>query len=458
MRPKKQSLRGDFVKLSAFNVIIPTRTPGEYLLTNMLSGAVIGIDGELKSVIESGDIDKLDPDITAHLASLGVIIPVNTDEYRIFKVEYEKRKYTVHTLNFTLVTTYACNLACPYCYEGKGEILKGSLDKNTGKRITTFIKQTVERTGAKRFSIALYGGEPLLNFEKSVDVIDSCFTWAEEKGIEYTMFMLTNGTLLTPEIAETLHHYKARGVQVTLDGPQRIHDTKRVYKNGKGTYNDIIRAVQVLRDHNIFVGIRVNVDTKTKPYIGELLDELEELGLKDVPVACGIVTEFQSCLNYAPCIQEEDTRKTLFAFRSIVEKKGFALTKVERIHKPKHIYCGSLGEGVYIVDPHADVYKCLALLGSKEHCIGHINEDGHIEYTPVYYDWMSRDPLTMKECRNCKILPSCGGGCAAAAYERCKTYHVHGCYDPYSEMKEQLQWYLEKKFPESFKEGKIIWD
>ena len=446
------------MKLSAFNVVIPTRKPGEYLLANVLSGAVIGIDEELKSVIEKKDIDGLDPSISAGLQELGVIIPDHTDEYRIFKVKYEKRKYRADAHVFTLITTYACNLACPYCYEGKGEILKGSLNEDTRERAVKFIRNTLERTGAKRFSIALYGGEPLLNFDNSVYVLDSCFSWAEERGIKCINTILTNGTLLTPEKAEILHQYNTEAAQVTLDGPKHIHNTKRVYKNKKGTYDDIIRAVQVLRDEGIRVGIRINIDAENKPYINELLDELEELGLKNVPVACGIVTEFQACLNYSPCIQEEETRKTLSEFRSIVEKKGFATARVEQALEPRYIYCGSLSEETYILDPHADVYKCLTLVGLQEHCIGHINKEGLIEYTPVYYDWMSRDPLTIKECRECKLLPSCGGGCAAAAYERCKTYHAHGCYNSYSEMKDQLQWFLEKKFPQHFKEGKIIWD
>jgi uncharacterized protein len=445
------------MKLSNFNVIIPTKNPGDYLLANMMSGAVIAVDEELKTVIETGALDACDAETCNTLKDLGVLIPDDVDEYRKFKVGYESRKYTVTSPNFTLITTYACNLACPYCYEGKGELLHGTMTEDTRERTVTFIQKTVEKTGAKTFSIALYGGEPLLNFDDSVYIMDSCFTWAEDKGIDYTNFMLTNGTLVTPEIAETLHHYKARAVQLTLDGPKRLHNKRRIYKNGKGTYDDIIEAAVLLRDHKVPIGFRFNVDSKNKEYIGDLLDELEALGLHDVPVLCGIVTETQACRNYTECIQDKDVRMILSEFRDTLEKRGYS-TVVERPHSPKHLFCGFLGEGTYVLDPHADVYKCLTFVGLPPHCIGHLDTEGDLVHTWAYYDWMSRDPLYIDECRRCTMLPACGGGCAATAYEKHGTYHACGCYDPYSEMRDQLKRYLEKESPQHFRDEKIIWD
>jgi len=449
---------GDNMKLSNFNMIMPTETPDEYLLANMMSGAVIGIDEEVKEIIEKGDISCLDTSMINTLRDLKVILPDHIDEYRKFKAGYEFKKYTVNFPSFTLITTYACNLACPYCYQGKGEVFRGTMTEDTRRRTITFIKKKMEETRAQEFSVVLYGGEPLLNFDDSVYIMDSCFTWAEERGVTYATLMVTNGTLVTPQIAETLNHYNTKYVQITLDGPKRIHDTIRVYKKGGGTFEDMMRAAHILRDHDIGVSFRINVDTENRPYIGELLDELQERGLKDTEVRCGIVVESQQCHNYSKCLHDEETRKVLAEFREIVDEKGQA-TAVIRTHRPSHVFCGFLGEGTYLIDPYADVYKCLTFVGQKEHSIGHLNKDGEIEeHTWAYYNWMSRDPLAIKECRECIMLPSCGGGCAAIAYEKFGTYHARGCYEPQKEMKHQLRWYLERKLPQDFKDGKIIWD
>ncbi|MBU7047079.1 MAG: radical SAM protein [Theionarchaea archaeon] len=444
------------MKVSHFKVIVPTETEGEYLLTNMMSGAIIGIDEEIKSAIQKDDITCLDPEIVRTLTDLGILIPDHVNEYRKFKVEYERRKYMVDSPAFTVITTYACNLACPYCYEGRGELLQGTMNSKTREREVTFMKKTLERTGAKNFSIGLYGGEPLLNFDESLSLLTAICGWADDKGIQYKSFMVTNGTLMTPEIAEALRTYRAAAIQLTLDGPKRLHDKKRVYKKGGGTFDDVIRAAHILHDHDIHVILRINTDTENQPFLGELLDELREQDLTDVSLRCGIVSESLTCRNYSYCVHEEDTRKTLADFQRIVNSRGYVFHLTQRF-EPSHVFCGFLGEGTYVLDPHADVYKCMIFVGLKKHCIGHITADGEIEYASAYYDWMSRDPLTIEECSQCVMLPSCGGGCAAVAHKKYNTYHACGCYDPLSEMKDQLKWYLEEKIPQHFSGGKIIW-
>ncbi len=444
------------MKLSTFNLILPTKIKGEYLLANMMSGAVIAIDEEMKTIIEKEDVHSLTSNERGDLLQhLGILLPDSADEYKKFKVRYEKKKYTVDSPNFTLIPTYACNLACPYCYEGKGELLKGTMNRDTRKRAAKFIKHNVEKYNAKKFSIALYGGEPLLNFDDCAYIMDSCFQWADDQGIEYRTHIISNGTLITPDIAEKLQQYKTRAIQLTLDGPQRIHDKKRIYKNGNGTFDDIIKAANILQDHNVSIHFRINVDKENRLYLGELLDELASLKLNSIPTVCAPIGEFQAC-THPECIHEKEVNSIIAESRELLKEKGQSTPPI-KTHKSSQVFCSFLREGNYIIDPYAHVYKCLTFVGLKEHCIGHIDNVGRFTPTNVYYDWMSRDPLTIKECKQCKMLPACGGGCASVAYERHKTYHACGCYDPHSETKDQLKWFLETNFPQHFKDGKIIW-
>ncbi|MGD2247158.1 MAG: 4Fe-4S cluster-binding domain-containing protein, partial [Candidatus Methanofastidiosia archaeon] len=173
------------MKLSKFNLILPTKTEGEYLLANMMSGAVIAIDEEMKTLIENENVHHISQEQSQILQDLSILLPDKADEYRKFKVRYEKKKYTVKEPNFTLIPTYACNLACPYCYEGKGEVLKGTMNKDTRERAANFIKYHVKKYKSNKFSIALYGGEPLLNFDDCAYIMDSCFQWADDQGIDY---------------------------------------------------------------------------------------------------------------------------------------------------------------------------------------------------------------------------------------------------------------------------------
>ena len=445
------------MKLSRFNAVIPTESEGEYLLANMMSGAVSAIDEELKTLLENGDITALDSSTIHTLCRLGVVISDDTDEDRTFKVEFERRKYAVNSLNFALITTYSCNLACQYCYQGKGNLFHGTMTEDTRNRAISFIGNKMETVHPKVLSLALYGGEPLLDFQNALSIMEFSHKIAEENDVTFFCVLITNGTLVTPFAAEALSKYNTKHVQITLDGPKSIHDKRRIYKKGGGTFEDILKSVHILEDSGLSVYFRINVDEETRPHLGELFDELREEGLAHVEVYCSRVAPSQAGHAYSRCIARKDFLTVLAEFRHLAELKG--QPAIARKLYPSYLPCGFLSEGAYVIDPHADVYKCLTFVGQKKHSVGHISPEGEIQhYTSEYYDWMSRDPLLIPECSHCTMLPSCGGGCAAAAYETYKTYHAPGCSQPSAEIENRLTWYLEQKFPDDFKKGKIIWD
>ena len=58
-----------------------------------------------------------------------------------------------------------------------------------------------------------------------------------------------------------------------------------------------------------------------------------------------------------------------------------------------------------------------------------IDEKGEIEnQTYKFYEWMTRNPLDAKECRECVYLPACGGGCGAISYNETNSYTGKGCF------------------------------
>ena len=66
-----------------------------------------------------------------------------------------------------------------------------------------------------------------------------------------TFSILTNGTLITPEIAKKIKSYDPYYVQVSLEGGKRIND----YIRGVGTYKRIAEGIINLRRENIFTSI-----------------------------------------------------------------------------------------------------------------------------------------------------------------------------------------------------------
>lgn len=171
--------------------------------------------------------------------------------------------------------TETCNLRCRYClYSGTYPMERLHSSKNmsldTAKRAIKYFK---EHSGNKeRYHLSFYGGEPLTCF----DTVKHAIEYTESLGDWGDLFVHvdSNGTLLNEDIIRFLVDHKI-ALQVSVDGPREVHDRFRVYRNGKGTYDRIMRNVSRIReldegyyqDHVYFVA------TLTPPYDLIQIDE-----------------------------------------------------------------------------------------------------------------------------------------------------------------------------------------
>ncbi len=118
--------------------------------------------------------------------------------------------------------TSRCNLACAHCYQGPAgrpdldfAAMLGVLD-----RFAAFLGR-LGRAGR----VHLTGGEPLL-FTRWPELVDAA------AGHGLPCRVLTNGTLVAESSAQALSQHGVRLVQVSLEGPEPIHDAIR----GAGTF------------------------------------------------------------------------------------------------------------------------------------------------------------------------------------------------------------------------------
>lgn len=133
-----------------------------------------------------------------------------------------------------LFSSHSCNLRCKYCFNSTSEIAR---DKHMSFEIARaavdfLLDHMEEKTQA---NIVFYGGEPLLNF----DCIKETVRYADEKarhwGKKFDYSIATNGTLLTDPIIDFLvaHGFS---IGLSMDGGQQVHDTNRVFPDGRGSY------------------------------------------------------------------------------------------------------------------------------------------------------------------------------------------------------------------------------
>ncbi|RLG79875.1 MAG: hypothetical protein DRO13_05100 [Thermoprotei archaeon] len=141
-----------------------------------------------------------------------------------------------------------CNLRCRYCYTLGGEAIDSYLNvQDSDKKVEYFIKaidKLHDVFGDSVRNVDIFGGgEPLVDFESVKKIIDHI----DREGYGYKLAMITNGTLLDKEKAEYL---KAHNVRLTLsiDGPRVVNDLNRVKKNGQGIFDDLMKAIKILKD------------------------------------------------------------------------------------------------------------------------------------------------------------------------------------------------------------------
>src|SRR5262249_5815175 len=83
-------------------------------------------------------------------------------------------------------------------------------------------------------------------FRRSVEIANDCL----EPGQRAVYTIQTNGTLLDAEWASFFRKHDFL-VGLSIDGPREIHDTYRVNKGGKGSFDEVMRGLETLRDGGV---------------------------------------------------------------------------------------------------------------------------------------------------------------------------------------------------------------
>src|SRR5436190_17569191 len=165
-----------------------------------------------------------------------------------------------------------CNLDCEYCFFLSKEMLyPGSRFRMAADLQETYIRQLMEaHARAPEVVVAWQGGEPTMMgldfFRRSIELEQTC----ARPGQRVLNTIQTNGTMLDDEWGAFLKENDFL-VGISIDGPREIHDTYRVDKGGKPTFDRVVRGLEVLNRHgvdwNVLTTIhRANGDQGTEVY------------------------------------------------------------------------------------------------------------------------------------------------------------------------------------------------
>lgn len=436
------------LKASRYNLHFPSSERGLGLVYNTLTEGTVLLSEENLARLGS-DPESLPEHVRAELGRAGIVVEASIDERRVFRVNHNRLKYSTSEAYVMLYTTYACNAACTYCYEGFLTQTKGvrtAMTPAITEAASRFMRGLASETGLHTLRLFFFGGEPLLNPKPILALLDGLGPWSAREGIDFTSAICTNGTVNLTRLVPRLVEARAF-LHFTLDGPRDIHDLRRPYAGGRGTYDDILANIGRTQEAGLDFGIRVNVDRENAPRVGELIEDLrcrfgQGLNLRFAEVVPPVGGQGSTCSWARQCLVGSSPR-TLTSLMSLA--RGMGMTVVARPLRD-WVFCEFLRLHSYIVDPRGDIYKCEGLAGLPEHRAGTLQADGTLDPTYRLYDWVSHDPLET-ECADCVYLPACGGGCPCLTFEEAGSYHSGGCTMFRPLLHGFIEYYLESAYP-----------
>lgn len=341
--------------------------------------------------------------------------------------------FTSTALHIFAVTN-RCNLNCVYCQaKSPDSKLDGVMDVETGKKAIEVAMQSP----SKNLTFEFQGGEPLLNFEVILAMIEHSKMLNEKlhKNIEYTI--VTNLVALTDEKLNALIE---NGVSIctSLDGCELVHNYNRKLYSGQGSYSLVKKAIERVRQAGQHVGAIETTTRFSLDFPVEIVDEYVSSGLGGIflrPLTpLGIAKSFWNEVGYSA---EEFISFYKKAFAHILEinKKGIYFPELHATYFLRKILHGDADNYMELRSPcgagigqmsyyyNGNVYTCdegrmLGETGDHAFLLGNVLTDS---YDDMVGKKICRTTCaasvveTLPKCCDCAYHPYCGV-CPVVAY------------------------------------------
>jgi uncharacterized protein len=317
-----------------------------------------------------------------------------------------------------------CNLHCSYCYylEKQGMARSSAGRCMSDEMLERYIRQHIEASTEPDIFFSWHGGEPTLAgldfFRKAVTIQEAFMP----EGRTLRNGIQTNGTLITEEWGRFFSRENFY-VGLSIDGPERYHNLNRNRADGKGTFDEAMRVLEILKKYGVpyeFLCV-VSDDNVHAPL--EIYRFLKEQGA--------------SYITFLPLVEEDGRSSGMATTRSVRPmdfgrflvtvfdewmEKDIGRIKVQIFEealrtafRQEHTLCIFRVEcgGVPVVEMNGDFYMCDHYVDAG-HRIGNITDLSLAEMLdhPRQKAFGENKFRSLPYyCRECEVLDLCNGEC-----------------------------------------------
>lgn len=338
-----------------------------------------------------------------------VLVDEETNELDMCSYVYNTHITRNTVLELTLVITRQCNYRCVYCYE---DHLNLSMSDEVYHGLLTYIDNSYAAGMYSGVSISLFGGEPLLDYDKMICFLKDVHSISQKRGRTFSAGITTNGSLLFPQRFEELLSVNCTHFQITMDGLKKTHDKYRVAIDGHGwdTLNDNLRYM-ASTNKRFDVTLRTNFNEEILnhanefyKYVKDNFDSRFSIYYEGIKHLGGINDDKVSVMDHVSAgISMVDI--------SLILKRHSLHNDVcsTRLLPFSHV-CQATKYNSFVVDYDGTLLKCTLDFNDERNKVGYITSDGNMIINhQKHYKWLTVGFENNKNCQVCKLLPLCYG-------------------------------------------------
>jgi len=299
-----------------------------------------------------------------------------------------------------LSLTYQCTNHCPQCYLQENRDVKGTLDTSQWKTVIDRLWDV----GIPQ--VVFTGGECLLR-EDVVELV------AYSK--QFTTGIITNGTMLSSELARKLCEAHLDWIQITLEAASAaIHDE---IQGRNGAWKETVAGIKAAVAGGLSVSINATLSRKNAYELEKLIDFAQKLQIRYVSTNAIIKAGRGIREKEESGLEELELKKILEAANAHAQSHDISFNwflptcykNVNPLELGFGQRCCSACSVNMMIEPNGDVIPCQSWTQQK---LGNMLSDpwAQIWNNPVAKD-IRNHAFVREECHGCEYLEMCQGAC-----------------------------------------------
>jgi uncharacterized protein len=395
--------------------------------------------------ILSGEVETREGELTQQLIARHILVPASAKQLPSAPAPLEKKVNIIQ-----LILANACNFGCTYCFEGvQGKEMSAedeyskvdtsrliardgikvniqdsiyaskdrfdhqydpknrSMKPADGIAYVESALAVAHSEGVKEVMLQFFGGEPLLNW-RTIHAILERFGNGESEGIKINYSTVTNGSLITDEVAHTLAKHQV-AVCVSFDSPT---SPSRPLKNGDDSTPVVMQGLRTLQKYSNRVAINAALTSSTwGDFNNSIVDLAVDVGAREI----GVVVDFDP--TFYSDFGTQNIVDRLWKVVKYGRSRGVVLTGYwhqifqvmlgfDSVSYRGFKNCSAKG-AQFSIEPNGSVFACKAgstLLGDIRDGTDILNSEPYLQHASLRRD-------NPEFCRGCEIEGFCGGLC-----------------------------------------------